>query len=414
MSFLIIVIVASILCSFLASLLEACLLSLSSTDLLAVQEKKPGAGRIWKSLREDIQKPLTVTVIVNAIVYTFGATLSGAKVDTLFGAKWLPLYSLLYALLMIQWGEIIPKAVGVRFNRKIAIWTAQPFKYIITLATPFVSAINWINKPLRSVLKPQKAFDAMKEIGVLLRFAVLNKLISPQEESIVSRSMKLSSTTAKDIMVESKDIKALSSEMSLLDALVEAHVHHHTRYPLTEGGNIDKIIGYVNMKDIVSALKFNPSNPSLRGIARPIIEVSPTMPVSLLITRFTRGYQHIAVVKSEDGKTLGLITLEDVLESIVGEIEDEYDILPTHVHKLSDVRFIVGGGVLLTKLREATGFELPDEQKTISDWLIALKGTVPSVETQFKHGDIVITVRKLRRSRINEVIVEKITPDLTS
>ena len=411
MLFLIVVIVVTVAGSFLASLVEACLLSLSSTDLLAIQEKRPKAGRIWSSLRENIETPLTVTVIVNALVYTFGAALTGTQVNILFGSKWLTLYSFLYALLMIQFGEIIPKAIGVRFNRKIAIWTAQPFRYIIILTSPIVSAINWINKPLRYILKPQKTFDAIKEISVLLRFAVLNKIISPQEESIINRGMKLSATTVKDIMVDRKDIKALSTEMSLLDALVAAHVHHHTRYPLAEGGDIDKIIGYVNMKDIVSALKFNPENPTLKGIVRPIIEVPPTMPVSLLIPRFTRGYQHIAVVKAEDGKTLGLVTLEDVLEAIVGEIEDEYDILPTHIHKLSDVRFIVGGGVTLAKLREVTGFELPEEQKSISDWLIGIKGSVPSVESQFKQGEVVIIVRKIRRSTVNEVIVERRTPD---
>jgi putative hemolysin len=224
----------------------------------------------------------------------------------------------------------------------------------------------------------------------------------------VARSIKLSSAQVRDIMVDRSEIKCLSTGMSMIDALIEAHLHHHTRYVLIEGNDLDKALGYVNVKDIVSALQTNPSNPSLKGIARPVLEVGVGQKVTAILSQLTKGYQHIAVVKDEQGKTAGLVTVEDIVEAIVGDIEDEYDVVPSYVHKLADVRFLAGGGVTMSKLREITGFDdVPDAPMLVNDWVCQHLQKTPTVETRISQGDLLFIVRKVRRSKIHEVIVEK-------
>jgi putative hemolysin len=198
--------------------------------------------------------------------------------------------------------------------------------------------------------------------------------------------------------------------MTMMDALIEAHIHHHTRYLLIDGKDLDKILGFVNVKDIVSALQINPKDPSLKGIARPVLEVKESQSVPLLLQTLTKGYQHMAIVKNDAGRTVGLVTLEDVVEAIVGNLEDEYDLLPDYVYRIAEGRFLVGGGITLKAMKEKTGLAVPADPVCLNDWLAGLIPAAPVIEQRIPYRDLVFTIRKMRRSKIHEIIVDKNVP----
>jgi len=272
----------------MCSILEACLLSLSLTDIAKISEKKPLVAQTWKVFRENIQRPITVILIINTLAHTIGASLSGAKFDQLFGAKWVIVFSLVFSFVMIQWTEILPKTLGVKYNRRIAVMAAVPLKYLIAVFTPFVNVVQFFNRPFERGKHPGLEASAVNDISVLAKFAALQKMISEDQEKILAQTIKLPALKVRDIMVGREEIKFLSTKMSLMDALIEAHIHHHTRLPLIEGDDREKVLGYINFKDIVSALQTNPKDPSLKGIARPIIEVRGDEPVSVLLSKLTR------------------------------------------------------------------------------------------------------------------------------
>jgi putative hemolysin len=279
-------------------------------------------------------------------------------------------------------------------------------KYLIAVFMPFVSVVQFLNRPFARKNQTDIEADAVKDISVLAKFAALQNVISEDQEKILSQTIKLPGIKVKDIMVERDEIKYLSTRMSLMDALIEAHLHHHTRLPLIEGEDRDKVIGYVNFKDIVSALQTNPKDPSLKGISRPVLEIRQDEPVSILLNKLTRGYQHIAVIRDHAGKVAGLVTLEDVIESIVGEMHDEYDVLPTYFYQIAVNRYLAGGGISLKTLREKTGINLPDTGKTLNEWLLSSLGKMPKVEDRIPFGAGTFIIRKVRRSNIFEVIIE--------
>ncbi|OGW75718.1 MAG: hypothetical protein A2Z72_03355 [Omnitrophica bacterium RBG_13_46_9] len=392
--------------SFICSILEACVLSLSLADIARISEKRPLIAQTWRIFRENIQRPITVILIINTLAHTIGASLSGAKFDQLFGTKWVLAFSLAFSFVMIQWTEILPKTLGVKYNRHIATVAGLPLKYLIMIFTPFVNMVQFLNRPFAKEKEPTLKTSAVEDISVLARFAVLQKTISEDQERILSQTINLPRLKVSDIMMGKDEIKFLSTKMSLMDALIEAHIHHHTRLPLMEGDNNDKVIGYVNFKDIVSALQTNPKDPSLKGIARPILEVQGNERVSVLLNKLTRGYQHIAIVKDTDGKIAGLVTLEDVIESIVGEMHDEYDILPKYFYQIAANRYLAGGGISLKFLREKAGLELPDVEQTLNEWLLRFLGRMPKVEDKISHDGNTFITRKVRRSNIFEVIIE--------
>ncbi len=392
--------------SFMCSVIEACLLSLSLADIARISERNSLAAKIWKNFKENIQQPITVVLIINTLAHTIGASISGGKFDQLFGARWIILFSLLFSFTMIQWTEILPKTLGVRYNKKVAILAALPLKYLIYLFTPFVNLVQFINRPFERKKPKEAGMSAIDDISVLARFAAFDKIISKDQEKILSETLKLSGLKVGDVMVEKEEIKYLSTKMSLMEALIEAHIHHHTRLPLINGDDRDAIVGYVNFKDIVSVLQTNPKNPSLEGIVRPILEVREDEPLSVALNNLTRGYQHIAIVKDARGKVAGLVTLEDVIESIMGEIQDEYDLLPVYFYQIAANRFLAGGGVSLRSLREKAGLDLPDSHKTLNEWLMELFGRTPKVEEEISYKGNIFITRKVRRSNIHEVIIE--------
>ncbi|OGV64189.1 MAG: hypothetical protein A2283_10200 [Lentisphaerae bacterium RIFOXYA12_FULL_48_11] len=392
--------------SFMCNLMEACLLSLSTTDIADLTEQKPHAGRIWRNFRERIEQPIAVILIVNTLAHTIGATISGSQFNHLFGPKWIFIYSLVFSFVMIQWTELVPKTLGVRFNRKVAGTMAIPMKFAVQFLKPIVLIAEFLNRPFDRRKKKNQP-DTLNEINLLARFALYNDLITQEQKDIVARSIKLSNTSVKDIMVERNDIKHLSTSMSMAEALIAAHIHHHTRYPLIRDNNLDDIVGYVNVKDIVSALKLNPKDPSLSGICRPITTIRPDQNVTSLLKNMTKSYQHMAIVCDSTNKTVGVITLEDVTESIVGEIHDEYDIMPSFAFPLAESRYLVGGGIELQHLKEKTGADLPDDPITLNDWLFKVFPQTPKVEAKITNKGFTFIIRKMRRSKIYEVIVEK-------
>jgi CBS domain containing-hemolysin-like protein len=392
--------------SFVCSVVEACLLSLSLADIARISEKKPLAAKIWKSFKEKVQGPIAVILIINTLSHTIGASLFGAKFSQLFGVKWVMLYSLLFSFAMIQWSEILPKTLGVRYNKRIAVMTALPLKYLIYIFTPFVRAVHCLNRPFESPSDKATQMSATDDISVLARFAAFNNMISRDQERILSQTLRLAGMKVKDVVIAKEEIKYLSADMTLTQALIEAHVHHHTRLPLINGNDINSVIGYINFKDIVSALQFNSKDPSVKNIVRPIMDIGDDEPISVLLNRLIRGYQHIAIVKNRKQEVAGLVTLEDVMELIMGDMQDEYDVLPAYFYQIADKRFLAGGGLKLRALKEKTGIDVPGADITVNDWLIELFGRIPKVEDRLDYKDSTFITRKVCRSTIHEIIVE--------
>jgi putative hemolysin len=396
--------------TFLCSILEACILSTSATDLAKLSEKRPGTAAVWKQMRDNIQRPIAVILIINTFAHTIGAALSGSQFNDLFGHHWVGLYSIVLTMVMIQWGEILPKTWAVQNKIFFIRIFASPMNVLIRLFTPVLLMIQWLNKPFESKKKLHAEMDAVNDISVLAHFAGLHNLISKEQEKIVSSGINLSNRSVGEIMIRREDMKCLSTKMSLTDALIEAHIHHHTRFPLVDGNDPDSLIGYVNFKDIVNVLRLNPKDPTLKGISRPMPSVKPDWKLSAILAELTKGYQHIAVVRDDAGKIVGLITMEDIIESIVGDLNDEYDVLPNFFYPITETRFVAGGGLPLQELRAKISPKIPTSQITLNDWLMRQCKVKPHTESRLNYQNLTFTVRKVSRSKIHEVIVDVADP----
>ncbi len=397
--------------SFLCSLLESTLLSMSTTDIADISSKKPKLAKVWTQYKDNIQRPISSILIMNTFAISVGATISGATFSEAFDSKYLPVFSVIFTLIMFQYGEILPKTFGVRYRKSLAPYVEPVLRFLIIFMKPFSWIARILNRPFEGRKQVKQQIDTVQEINILTRFASINKIINSDQEAIIERSMQLSRTKISEIMIERDEIKTLSSSMDLMAALIEAHIHHHTRFPLVDG-SVDKIVGYVNFKDIVSALQINPQNPSLKGIVRPIMFVQHDESLTSLLAKLTKTYQHIAVVQDEKNNTIGLVTIEDVIEFMMGEIQDEYESLPTLHYQIAEKRFLAGGGTSLSVLRKEFQLDVLDSQQTVCEWLTEKFERIIHVEKSLVYGNTRFIIRKVRNGKIWEVILEKVSDTL--
>jgi putative hemolysin len=407
MAILIASVIGALLVSALCSLLEAAVLSLTPAQLADFSKHHPRSGVLWRGFKAHIEKPIAVILILNTAAHTIGATLAGAQFEALFGDQGLLWFSLLFTYLMLQFTEILPKTLGVHYNRVLAPWIALPLAVLIKLLAPVLFLVHLVNRPFERRGSRSGSEPTRQEISALAGLARVSNIINPYQERIIKGASLLSDVPVADVMIPVEQVTFLSTSQHLMDAVITAHEDPHTRFPICENNDRNRVAGYVNFKEMIYHGRTNPQEQSLRGIIRPVHFVDPDQSAASLLRAFVDQHEHLAIVRDEQGKTLGMVTLEDIIEELVGELEDEFDRLPRMLHPLQGGTWMVGGGVPIHMVARTIGVELPDAAGTTSSWLIRRFGRVPRINEVFRDRQAAFTVRRTRRGKIFEVAVTR-------
>jgi putative hemolysin len=325
--------------------------------------------------------------------------------------------------LTILCGELLPKLFALRNKEWVCLRLSPLMRWFALLTRPVVwllersaiTVMNWSErhwKPGGGSAKSEAA--ELQELRAIAALARTARLIGAREENIILGAARLSSRPIREIMLPAEHICTLNVNDSIANCLVAAHLDMHTRYPVTERtGDLQAIIGYVNFKDIVAHLRLAPHEPSLRGVVRAIPNLSADAAIASGLESLLREHLHIALVRDGSGKVLGMVTLEDILEELIGDIQDEYDLLPGHA-LASGAGWVVGGGIGLARLRELTGIDpsglAAGGAQSLSAWIAGRLGR------PVRGGDVVegsglrVAVRKVRRGQVLEAQVSRLLP----
>ncbi|MCD5385004.1 MAG: hemolysin family protein [Candidatus Pacebacteria bacterium] len=313
-----IILVGSAICS----MVESALFSASIGKVnVALEQKKRGASSLLK-IKENMHCSITVIVIINNIFNIVGSIFVGLAAVDSFGSAWIGIVSGMFVFLVIVFGEIIPKTIGTNYSIPISLFVAKPLLSIIKLLSPAVWFIDLFIKP--SWVK--KRIVSEEEIKVLSHLGYIEGSIEADEKEMIQKIFTLNDLTAKDIMTPRTVIKALSGKDILNDLKDEIYLLSHSRLPIYEA-DIDNIIGICHQRELLIALGKGEGQKEIRDFIRsdkPSF-VSENIKLDELIRLFQKGKFHLAIVVDEFGGTAGVVTLEDVLEQIVGEIVDETD-----------------------------------------------------------------------------------------
>lgn len=326
---------------------------------------------------------------------------------------------------MIMFGELVPKVFSLRNKEWVCLRLSPMMRWFCFSVWPAVwlfetcvmMMMAWSERRWRPRLQQGAKSEAveMLELRAHAASARASRLIGEREEGIIIGAARLSSQKVHEIMLPAKFITMLNVESPLEECLIAAHLEMHTRFPVSERlGDPQSIIGYVNFKDLVALMRLSrPHNASVRAILRPLPTIEADIVVTACLERMIHEHTHIALVRDKNDEIVGLITLEDILEELVGEIEDEYDRLPGHAVQ-SGWAWVVGGGLSLERMKELTGIDLaadpppnpPDEEVlNVSDWIVG------HLEQRLRGGDMInlpglrVVVRKVRRQKVLEAQV---------
>jgi putative hemolysin len=399
--------------SAICSLMEAALLSLTPRQISDITAANPKLGATWQGFKTHIENPIASILVLNTAAHTIGASVAGSRFSELFGDDWLFVFSLVLTYLMLQFTEILPKTIGVHYNVTIAPFIARPLGVMIAVMRPFLYLIHWVNRPFEGRRRATESPATVEEITALAGLARLSNQIGAHQERIIRGAARLSRMKAKELMIPVDQVIFLSTDLSVSDALLAAHADAHTRFPVCEGNDRDRVVGYLNFKELVYFMRTNPQDPSLRGIIRPMHFVPATAAAADVLKDFVEQHVHIAVVRDPHDRTLGLITFEDLTEELVGELEDEFDRLPRMVQSLSGGTWMVGGGVPMSEVNARLGFTLVQADANLSTWVTERLGRPPRRGDVISEEGATVTVRRTRRGKVFEAAVSRPTKNTT-
>lgn len=328
----------------------------------------------------------------------------------------------------IVFGELIPKLFALRNKEWVCLRLSRAMRSFSTAVWPVVwllestvtALMKWGEGRWQRRLDEHMKTDAaeLQELRASVAFARTSRLIGAREEKIILGAAALATRPVGEIMLPAEFMGMLDAQASIGDCLIAAHLDMHTRFPVAERrGDPQSIIGYVNFKDIVAHMRLAPNEPSIRGILRTIPSFLKDVALGTCLEQMMRGRFHIALVRDSTGSVVGLVTLEDIMEELVGEIEDEYDRLPVHVVAAGN-GWVVGGGLGLERLREVSGLDLLQDQPpggahTVSEWVIGHLQTSLRGGESVRRSDLRVVVRKVRRHKVLEAQMEAISLQAT-
>jgi len=310
--------------SFLCSVAEAVLLSITPSYIAGRQNKTPKLAALLKQLKQDnVDKSLAAILTLNTIAHTVGAIGSGSKATVVFGSAWFGLFSAIMTLMILFLSEIIPKTIGAVYWRSLAGLTARFVKGLIWVLYPLI----WISEALTRFISRNKNIHVFSrdEFVAMAEFGESSGKIDPRESRIIRNLFRLSSLTANDIMTPRTVISGLPKDITVKEALDAKPAVTFSRLPIY-GKDLDHISGFILRDDLLFSKARNLDDVKLETLKREIKAVPDSMPLSELLEFLLDQRQHIALVIDEYGGTKGLVTIEDVVETLLGmEIVDEMD-----------------------------------------------------------------------------------------
>lgn len=432
-------VLALILVNFLFSMAETALISVRRSRIEQLVEEGNRRAKIVHGLLQDPTRMLaTVQVGVTLIglftggaaaesaVGPFAAFVRNAAPGTLLAqyAKPVAFFSVLFAvtLLTLIVGEITPKSIAVRHAEAIALWAAYPVRFIQSALTPVVSVVtsasNVLVRPFGGKASFHETALSEDELRLLVEQSEEHGVIEPEEKEMIHSIFSFGETRVHNVMTPRLDISAVEADTDVSEASRAFTDSGHSRLPVYDD-NLDNIVGVVHAKDVLRAIADSlngtaPAEPlTLRALMREPYFIPDTKRVDDLLREFRLAKKHLAVVKDEYGTVTGIVTIEDLVEEIVGEIQDEYDAEEPVIHQVDENTCVIDAKLSLEDFNERMGVELPnDESGSLGGFVFALLGHQPDAGETAAWDGLRFVVEETDGKRINKVRVIRLEETL--
>jgi len=390
---------------------ETALTSLSKIKLNRLIEQRHPAAGIIKKLKDNpsllLSMILTGNNLVNIAASALATSMAIRQVESSGSGSIglaVGLVTGIMTFLVLVFGEVIPKTVALRNTEKFSLFLAPLLMLFKPVLMPIAYLIGFISRPfivLFGGIAPEKGpLVTEDEIHMILAAGEKEGVIEQEEREMISSIFEFGDTVAREVMTPRPDIDAVEAGKGLEEIKKLIMDSGHSRIPVYEG-SLDNVVGMLYAKDLLGC-----RNNNIKDYLRPVIFVPEAKKIDELLHEMQAARTHFAVIVDEYGMTSGVVTLEDIIEEIVGEIHDEFEREEKRIVKVNDHSWLVDGSVLVADLNDELKINLPEkEYDTIGGLVFGQMGKVPAVGNTIDVNNVKISVERVHRRRVTRVKV---------
>lgn len=407
---------------------EFSMVSVRKTRIIQLSEEGNFGAKIALEALKDLDKfiaavQLGVTISSIGLGWVGEATLA-RMLDPLFGfvpqqyqlfaahSVSVTISFVLITVLHVVIGELMPKSVALQFPEKTTLFIAPPMKIIANIFSPAISLLNGLGAFLLKLLKipavqTSHLAHSTEELNMLINASYNEGVLNETEKDLLHNVFKFSDLTAKQVMIPRTDMACIPNDISFDELNNLASVSQYTRYPVYEE-NLDHISGIIHVKDLY-ALLLRKEEFSLEKLLRPIFLVPETITMDNLLREFQRRQSQLAIVVDEFGGTSGLITLEDVLEEIFGEVQDEFDEdEEADIKEIAENTYVANAMMRLDEIAEFFTVTIDDDDvDTIGGMVVKILGRIAQIGDVVEVKNLECTVKEIDGARVTKLIIVK-------
>lgn len=399
----VILLILLVLSGFFSSA-ETALFSISKTRARHIAKQEGKSYSLILRMKNDPHRLLSTILIGNNVVNVGAAALATSIVIGILPNYAVGIATGIMTLLILIFGEVLPKSIATRNNIMVARIAIFPIYWMSVLFHPVIVFLNFIPKITGKIKKTPSATE--EELLTFVEVVEEEGEIKEEEKELIHNIFEFDDTNASEIMTPRTDMFVVKADEKLqLEEIVKSG---YTRIPVIEE-DIDHIIGTIHIKDIFLHQATSSEEIDVRKIMRTPYFVPENKKLDTLLHRFKKGKHHMAIVVDEHGGVAGLITLEDALEEIVGEISDETDKDEPHIIKLRSREWIVLGKSDIDEINDEIGMDIAEssEYDTFSGYFLEKIGRIPDEKEELETGEFVVMVEEMEGNRIKKFIVRQ-------
>jgi CBS domain containing-hemolysin-like protein len=413
MSPLVIVLVVSLVLAAFAATAETALTSVGRLRMRAMAEQGDRAARLVVRLHEDPNAYLSTILTVNNLAVIMASTVTTLIVTENWGRGAEAIATAVLSVVVLVACEILPKSLALRFNERVARLVASPVTWLTWLLRPLVSLLTRLSGLLVGLIAGgavRGPFVTEEELKMILAVGEREGVVEEEEREMISGVLELTDKVVREIMVPRVDVIGVEVRCTVDDVMRLVTEHGHSRIPLYED-TIDNIVGLIYAKDLLRVCNTD-QRPTLREMAREPYFTPELKRAGELLIEMRQKKVHMAVVVDEYGGTAGIITIEDLIEEIVGDIRDEYDAIEAEeIQFLSDREALVNARVPLDDVKSLLHLPIEDvEADTIGGLVYERLGSIPKAGDTVQIGDVTIRVESVRRQAIRTLRISSPRP----
>ena len=412
----VVVLVVCALLAATASATETALTSVSRLRIRHLAEDGNPRATVLQHLHEDPNRMLSTVLVINTLALIFASAAS-----TLLGIQYLPrqwgvlgtfLVDFLLTLLLLVFAEVTPKTLAIRNAERVALVAARPVDAVASALRPVLWFITGVSRGITAGRAARGPYLTEEELIHIVQFSEEQGVIEEEEREMIAGIIEIGDKLVREVMVPRTDIVDVDKNARIEDIVELIRTHGHSRIPVSEG-DLDHIVGMVLAKDVLLRSARGESDLTIDQLLRPIEFTPESKKVDELLHEMQEKNVHMMVVVDEYGGTAGIVTHEDLLEEIVGEIRDEYDVAEEEpLTLISDREALVDARYAMEELNEKLnlGIEESEEYDSVGGYVYSVLGSIPEVGASFEGGRARWIVEQVNGQRILRVRVSAQQP----